>query len=193
MAPPHPEPHLILIAEDEPVASMALRAQLEALGFRVLGPARNADQAVALGRCFPVDLALFDFRMPGRSGIDAALDLFHTAPTPVALLTGFGASDLPKPMPRPPIFGVLNKPVDLAELRAGIENALAAFQRWRDDNPDAHVREARQQRILIGRAVDRIADGPRTADAAVQFLERALHEATAPIDLATTILGETAP
>lgn len=187
------EPPLVLIAEDDPLASMALRAQLEALSFRVLGPARDGVQAVALGRCYPADLALFDLRMPGRSGIEAAFDLFEAAPTPVVLLTGSGSADLPEPVPLPPIFGVLSKPADLADLGTGLGDALARFRGWVERERRSDVRHAREQRILIGRAVDRLAEGPRKADASLRFLERVREEGTDPVDLACSILAEAAP
>ena len=104
-------PLAILIAEDEPLASMALRAQVEALGHNVLAVARDGADAAALVRCLPADLAIFDMKMPAMSGLDAALDAFPDAPTPVLLLTGFGSADLPDPMPEPPIFALVTKPV----------------------------------------------------------------------------------
>ena len=62
MTPSHDDPPTVLIAEDEPLASMALRAQLEALDYRVIATARDGDEAVLLGTCLPVDLGLFDLR-----------------------------------------------------------------------------------------------------------------------------------
>lgn len=187
------EPPLILVAEDEPLASMALRAQIEALGFRVLGPARNGDQAVILGSCYPVDVALLDFRMPTRSGLEAAYDIFEIAPTPAVLLTGMGASDLPEPIPMPPIFGLLSKPVDLADLDAGIAHARDAFSQWVEQRGGANITDALEARATIGRAVDTIADGPRKADAARQFLEQARDRGESPLALARSILDRASP
>ena len=41
-------PLRILIAEDEALNALALRSQLEALGHRVVGPARNGREAVEI-------------------------------------------------------------------------------------------------------------------------------------------------
>ncbi len=190
MTSPDRGPPLILVAEDEPLASMALRAQLEALGFHVLGPARNGDQAVMLGSCYPVDVALFDYRMPARSGLEAAYDIFEIAPTPVVLLTGFGARDLPEPIPSPPVFGLLSKPVDLADLDAGIGEARAAFRLWSERTGRDDVARALEERATIGRAVDRLADGPRKAAAAGRFLQQARDAGQTPIALARSILAQ---
>lgn len=188
-----PDRPLVLVAEDEPLASMAIRAQLEALDFRVLGPARNGDEAVALGACHPVDVALLDMRMPGRTGLQAALDLFDLAPTPVVLLTGVGASDLPDPVPRPPIFAVLTKPVDLDDIRVALDSALDGFRHWTQENElQADPLDDAQRRTTIARAVTVLAEGGRPAAAAARILERARDEGRTPEDVAGDILGDAA-
>ena len=175
-----------IVAEDEAIASMALRAQLEALGYDVIGIARDGDDAITLGRCFPVDVAVFDHRMPRRTGIEAATELFGLAPTPVVLLTGFSSADLPDPMPRPPIFATLTKPIGLADLEAGLARARDAFAAWTAD--DAEAREAadrsRDERTLIARTVrHEAADGDLLA-AAAAFVRRARDQDRPLIDLA---------
>lgn len=181
---------LVLVAEDEPLASMALRAQLEALDYRVLGPARDGDEAVALGACHPIDVALFDVRMPGRSGLQAAIDLFALAPTPVVLLSGVGAADLPDPLPRPPIFEVLSKPAGLDDIAAGLVTARSRFQRWYHDERPDHDDGAltRDQRTTIARAVDVLTDDHRPATAAGMILDRARTEGRGIFDVAREIL-----
>lgn len=184
---------LVLVAEDEPLASMALRAQLEALDYRVLGPARDGDEAVALGACHPVDVALFDVRMPGRSGLQAAIDLFDLAPTPVVLLSGVGAADLPDPLPRPPIFEVLSKPAGLDDIAAGLVTARSRFQRWfHDERPADDGSLTRDQRTIIARAVNALTADHRPATAAAMILERANTEGRAPFDVARDILDRAA-
>lgn len=182
---------LVLIAEDEPLASMALRAQLDALDCRVLGPARNGDEAVALGACHPVDVALFDMRMPGRSGLQAAHDLFELAPTPVILLTGVGAADLPDPVPEPPIFALLTKPVDLQEIRTALATASAGFQQWLEETPapDRPDGGPPDPRATIARAVEHLARGGRPASAAAEILERARDQGRTPAEIAADILA----
>lgn len=185
---------LVLLAEDEPLASMALRAQLEALDYRVLGPARDGEEAIALGACFPIDVGLFDVRMPGKSGIEAALELFAIAPTPVVLLTGVGIGDLPDPLPRPPIFEVLNKPVGLHDLGTGLDTALARFQGWiRNREIQPATNDHRETRALIGRAIASLGPDQRPAVAASRILQRARAEERSLVDIAREVLGEDAP
>jgi two-component system, response regulator PdtaR len=179
----------ILIAEDEPLASMALRAQVEALGHTVLAVARDGADAAALTRCLPADLAIFDMKMPAMSGLDAALDAFPEAPTPVLLLTGFATADLPDPIPEPPIFALVSKPVGLDDIRRGIRRANDAFSRWRDQGSnDDRVRESREERRAIASALQGL-DQPLTA-AATRLLQRARAEDALPLDLARRLLQE---
>lgn len=184
--------HTILIAEDEPLASMALRAQLEALDYRVLGTARDGSEAVLLGTCFPIDIGLFDLRMPAMNGLDAAHELFRIAPTPVVLLTGFGPADLPDPIPLPPIFATLSKPVGLGDLNTGLSRAYSAFIDWYETEDDrAHrVRRSRDDRTLIGRAVDRLAADSSTLTAAARIVQRARDRGRPLVDVARDILRE---
>lgn len=184
----------VLIAEDEPIASMALRAQLEALDYTVVAAARDGAEALAIGRCFPLDLAVLDQLMPRLLGLEAAVELFRDAPTPVLLLTGFSGGDLPDPVPRPPVFATLTKPVGLADLRAGLDQTSAGFRQWVEGDPDADraVRQSRDDRTLIGRAVRRMAGEGSLADAAAAFLERARQEGRSAVELARDLVEDPA-
>jgi two-component system, response regulator PdtaR len=186
-------PPLILVAEDEPLASMALRAQLEALGFQVLGPARDGDEALALGSCFPIDLALFDFQMPKRTGLDAATALFDLAPVPVILLSGFDAANLPDRIPRPPIFASVTKPADLQDLRRAIATANQGFDHWLNAEPvrKQRVHELRQERTTIAQAIATLnPDGSPPTAATRRLLDTAASADRSPVDVAREILRQ---
>ena len=182
-------PPLFLLAEDEPLAAMALRAQVEALGFRVLDVARNGEEAVALAACFPVDLALLDHRMPRCSGFDAAVRLFELAPTPVALLTGVGVADLPDPVPEPPIFQVIPKPAGLAELSTGLAAARERFETWARSDEAPDVEASVRERELIGRATLALGGERRPALAAAEMLRRSEEQGRTLADIARQVLG----
>lgn len=183
---------VVLIAEDDPLASMALQAQVEALGHAVAGVARDGGEAAAMTRCLPVELAIFDMKMPRRTGLDVAVEMFPDAPIPVLLLTGFGAADLPDPVPEPPIFALLTKPIGLAELGHGIDRALARFRQWMvTEDHERRVRDSRDERRDIERAIALTAGddaNTTTATAAARFLARAGAENETPGDLARRIL-----
>jgi DNA-binding NarL/FixJ family response regulator len=68
----------ILIVEDDFFVALDLEAGLTDAGMKVIGPARTAEEAVALARAEQPILAVMDIRLAGaRDGIDAALDLFR--------------------------------------------------------------------------------------------------------------------
>lgn len=183
---------VVLIAEDEPIASMALRAQLEALDYSVVATARDGAEALSLGSCFPLDVAVFDQRMPHRTGLEAAIALFQDAPTPVLLLTGVSGADLPDPVPRPPIFATLTKPVGLSDLRDGVERARARFREWADSDPEVGgtIQRSREERGTIARAVRQIAGDDSLAETSAALLERARQEGRPLVDVARRLLAD---
>jgi two-component system, response regulator PdtaR len=185
----------VLVAEDEPLASMALRAQLEALGYRVTGPARDGEEAIALGRCFPVDVAIFDFRMPRMNGLDAAQRLFEAAPTPVVLLSGFDSRYLPDRIPRPPIFASLTKPAELKDLRAALGTALEAFEQWLAAEPDRRSRQGRlrEERTVIGHAVSALSGDGSHARTASRLLAQAAAQNRPLVELARDLAADAGP
>ena len=66
------EPQRILIAEDELLVAKSLSNDLTELGYQVIGPAPNGQQAIETARREKVDLALLDVRMPVMDGLAAA-------------------------------------------------------------------------------------------------------------------------
>jgi DNA-binding NarL/FixJ family response regulator len=68
----------ILIVEDDFFVALDLEAGLTDAGMKVVGPARTAEEAVALARAEKPLLAVMDIRLASaRDGIDAALDLYR--------------------------------------------------------------------------------------------------------------------
>ncbi|AMO21994.1 LytTR family DNA-binding domain-containing protein [Ramlibacter solisilvae] len=66
-----------LIAEDEPLLAQALQAELARAWpeLQVLGIAGDGESAAAQALALQPDVLLFDIRMPGQSGIEAAAQL----------------------------------------------------------------------------------------------------------------------
>lgn len=68
----------ILIVEDDFFVALDLEAGLTDAGMKVIGPARTAEEAMALARAEKPLLAVMDIRLASaRDGIDAALDLYR--------------------------------------------------------------------------------------------------------------------
>lgn len=84
----------IILADDHEVVRRGLVMVLEADGgFRVVGEARNGQEAVDLAVRLRPDLVLLDVRMPGVDGIQAAKLIKQEAPeVHVLMLTGISAA-----------------------------------------------------------------------------------------------------
>lgn len=143
----------ILVAEDESLNALALQSQLEALGHRVAGPARNGREAVEIARVVPIDLAILDVRMPEMTGPEAAERIVRERPTPVILLTGYDDPEYVSRATYTPIFHYLVKPVSLEDLGPAIGVARSRFEEWRRFRGEAEVFERKlEERGVVERA-----------------------------------------
>ena len=103
----------------------ALRRGLEAAGYAVI-TAACADEAVVAWRSAPrVDALVTDIVMPGRSGIDLALELLAQAPElPVILISGaLRGHDLSR---LPARVRALQKPLTAARLIDELDRLIRA-------------------------------------------------------------------
>lgn len=116
----------ILIADDESIIRMGLKAMLQNMGHDVIA-ATNGREALQMARRHLPDLAIFDIKMPYTDGLQAAKTLSRTQPMPVLLLTAFSEQDLIDQATDLPIQGYLLKPIDEEALRAAISVAVKRF------------------------------------------------------------------
>src|SRR2546430_13413060 len=79
----------ILIADDHPIVRHGLKQMLASdPAATVVGEATNGDEALELARKLEWDMAIFDFSMPGRSGLDLLGDIKREFPgRPVLILS----------------------------------------------------------------------------------------------------------
>jgi DNA-binding NarL/FixJ family response regulator len=71
-----------LIVDDDDDMRFLLRALIEAAneGLAVAGEARNADEAIEQWREHRPDVVVLDYRMPGRTGLEAAAEILAEQP-----------------------------------------------------------------------------------------------------------------
>ena len=115
----------ILIAEDETIIRMDLRALLEAAGFEVCAEARDGVEAVELARTQQPDLAVLDVKMPRLDGIEAAKRILDERPIPIVMVTAYAERELVSRAVEAGVFGYLVKPFRETDLLPAIETARA--------------------------------------------------------------------
>jgi PAS domain S-box-containing protein len=114
----------VLLAEDEPLMGIELRAMLEELGCIVLGPAATFEETQALAASERgVDAAVLDVNLEGRPSFPVA-DLLAARGVPVAFVTAHG--DLPSRAAADGRTALMRKPLDRATLAATLRHLLAA-------------------------------------------------------------------
>ena len=118
----------ILIAEDETIIRMDLRALLEAAGFEICAEARDGEEAVALARAEQPDLAVLDVKMPRLDGIEAAKRILEERPIPIVMVTAYGERELVARAIEAGVFGYLVKPFRETDLLPAIETARARHE-----------------------------------------------------------------
>ncbi len=122
------EPLRVVIAEDEAVIRLGLKAMLTELGHQVVGMASDGERALALIADHKPDLAILDIKMPGLDGLTVAERLTEESPLPVIIVTAYGQQALVKRAVGASVMGYLVKPVREELLGPTIELAAARFQ-----------------------------------------------------------------
>jgi AmiR/NasT family two-component response regulator len=118
----------ILIAEDETIIRLDLRALLERAGFDVCAEARDGVEAIELARSERPDLAVLDVKMPRLDGIDAARRILDERPIPIVMLTAYGQEELVSRAVEAGVFGYLVKPFREQDLLPAIKAARARHE-----------------------------------------------------------------
>jgi two-component system chemotaxis response regulator CheB len=82
----------VLIVEDSPVMLELLAHVLGAdPGIRVIGAARNGEEAIEAAARMRPDVIAMDFHMPTMNGLDATRKIMETYPTPIVIVSGSSA------------------------------------------------------------------------------------------------------
>jgi len=143
----------VLIADDEAIRLLSLKAQLKSLDLDTVGEASNGLEAVELARELKPDLVIMDIKMPEMDGIEAAKIITVERPVPIVLLTAYGERELAGRAMEAGIFAYLIKPVSEADLLPAIMLAtsrFAEFQLLRREIDD--LKEALETRKLVEQA-----------------------------------------
>ncbi|HTJ79438.1 MAG TPA: response regulator [Rariglobus sp.] len=122
-APSTPALPVMLVVDDEDGPRKSIRIVFQDQ-FRVL-LATNGDEALAIARSQPVDVAICDIRMAGCSGIDVLRGFKQINPsTEVIMLTAYETLDTARQALRLGACDYLSKPFDLSTIRESAARAL---------------------------------------------------------------------
>jgi PAS domain S-box-containing protein len=102
----------VLLVEDMAMLAMAMKDELEARGYAVLGPAPSVARARELVRRVAPAMAVLDVNL-GDEQVYPLIPVLKDAGVPIVLLTGHDAASVPKEFADIP---VLSKPVELDDL-----------------------------------------------------------------------------
>ncbi len=115
----------VLLIDDEREFAVTLTERLRLRGYDARA-AFTAGEAVAAAEAAPPDVVLLDLNLPGVRGVELLMTLRRLLPQGEILLLS-GHLDLAEKIEgvRLDAFGLLFKPVDMAELTAKIDAAQA--------------------------------------------------------------------
>lgn len=128
----------ILVADDEERIRMLLEAHLAAFGYDV-DLAYDGSQALEKLKSGDFDAVITDMNMPGASGLEVILEarrLFGPH-LPVIVITAYGSVQNAVEAMRDGATDYLEKPFDMADLRACLEKWLAENSKFGGNHKSA--------------------------------------------------------
>jgi len=187
----------IVIAEDEAIIRLDLRETLEEEGYLVVADTGRGDDAIELVRQHKPDVAIFDIKMPGLDGLDAARVVSAEKICPVVMLTAFSQREVIEQARDAGALAYLVKPFQKTDLVPAIELAIGRFREMMtlSGERDA-LGEQLELRKLLDRAKGLLIDKhSMTEQSAFDFIQKSAMSTRAKmVDVANQILnGQIAP
>ena len=183
----------ILIADDEALTRMGLRAMLREMGHTVVGAAADGVSALRLACETRPDLALLDIKMPGMDGLAVAEAIAEQCPVAVVMLTAYSERELvQRAAATETVQAYLVKPIREVDLGPALELATARFAEWRALRQEAADRqEALAVREMVARAKGVLMerDGLGEREAFLEIQHQARRERRTMREVAETLLG----
>jgi len=119
-----PSERNILVVDDDPDFIWLIRNMLEQNGYRV-SEACDGQSALAVFEKQKPDVILMDYRMPGRDGLDIALEMKdRDVSVPIIMITGYGEVRVAVHALKAGVYDYVIKPVDKDDLLFAIARAM---------------------------------------------------------------------
>ena len=155
----------IVLAEDEAIIRLDLRESLQEEGYEVVGDVGRGDKAVEMVEALRPDVAIFDIKMPGMSGLEAAKIVSDKKICPVVMLTAFSQREIIEQARDAGALAYLVKPFQKTDLVPAIELAIARFAELRSLSGEVAALGAQlETRKLIDRAKGVLIDNHRLSE-----------------------------
>lgn len=112
----------VLIVEDEAIAAISLKMDLEIFGYDVLDPIAKGENSIPVAIQENPDLILMDIRLAGRlDGIEAAEEIFLKKKIPIVFMTGYGTEEIKERTRKVNPVDYLDKPVSRNKIKQIID------------------------------------------------------------------------
>jgi response regulator NasT len=143
----------VLICEDEGLPALQLRTILVRSGYRVVGEARDGEEAVAFAARLQPEAILMDIRMPKMDGIAATAQIMRARPTAIVVVTAYSERELVDAALEAGASGYLVKPVREEQIEPALRVALSRFALLRELQSEVtDLKQALEARKLVERA-----------------------------------------
>lgn len=164
----------VVIAEDEAIIRLDLRETLEEEGYVVVADTGRGDTAVEMVRSHRPDVAIFDIKMPGLDGLDAARLVVAEKICPVVMLTAFSQREVIEQARDAGALAYLVKPFQRTDLVPAIELAIGRFRELKTLSGEvAALGEQLELRKIFDRAKGILIDTHRLSEQeAFDFIQK---------------------
>ena len=164
----------IVIAEDEAIIRLDLRETLEEEGYEVVADTGRGDTAIDMVREHRPDVAIFDIKMPGMDGLDAARVVSAEKICPVVMLTAFSQREVIEQARDAGVLAYMVKPFQKTDLVPAIELAIGRFLEMKALSGE---RDALDEQLELRKLLDRakgllIDQHSLTEQAAFDFIQK---------------------
>ena len=150
-----PESGVVLVVEDDPVASLCLKRCLDRRGYRVLGPVASGEEAYSLADENEPEVILADIGLPDTDGYEMARVLHERTNAPVVLLSA--SKDLRREIQFDP-HAFLLKPYDDVELTTAVAGALRRYRLEKNLlSANCHLRAVKDELKRSNRELEKFA------------------------------------
>ena len=143
----------IVIAEDEYISLMGLKANLEDLGHEVIGEAIDGKDAVKQVLEKKPDMVIMDINMPLLDGIEALKVINEKISVPSIIVSGYHDKTLIDRANEAGVYGYLVKPISKQDIKVAIETSSSRYRDYKELEEQLRKSENRyEERKFIEKA-----------------------------------------